>query len=108
MLCRTWITEGKLNRPSNRGGRLVRIPHIAGWWVGHAFKSEMVSDTIWVGVLTILNDQNGIFYLKMPFFTKNLPIFTKKLHFFAKNLPFFTTKKYYFLLKKSLKFLLKK
>ena len=45
-----------------------------------------------VGVLTILNDQNGIFYLKMPFFTKNLPIFTKKLHFFAKNLPFFTTK----------------
>ena len=34
---------------------------IAGWWVGHAFKSEMVSDTIWVGVFTILNDQNGIY-----------------------------------------------
>ena len=60
------------------GGRLVKIVHIAGWWVGHAFKSEMVSDTIWVGVLTILNDLND-FYLKMPFFTKNLPIFTKKL-----------------------------
>ena len=66
-----------------RGGRLVRMLHIARWWVGHAFKSEMVSDTIWVGVLTILNDQNGIFYLKMPFFTKNLPIFTKKLQFFC-------------------------
>ena len=69
--------------PNQGGGRLVRILHIAGWWVGHAFKSEMVSDTIWVGVLTILNDQNGIFYLKMPFFTKNLPIFTKKLQFFC-------------------------
>ena len=43
-----------------------------------------------VGVLTILNDQNGIFYLKIAFFTKNLPIFTKKLDYFAKNLPFFT------------------
>ena len=44
--------------------------------MGHAFKSEMVSDTIWVGVLTVLNDQNGIFYLKISFFPKHLPIFT--------------------------------
>ena len=54
-----------------------------------------------VGVLTILNDQNGIFYLKMAFFTKNLPTFTKKLDFFAKNLPFFTTKNIILLLNKS-------
>ena len=88
--------------------RLVWILHIAGWWVGDAFKSEMVSDTIWVGVLTILNDQNGIFYLKMPFFTKNLPIFTKKLHFFAKNLPFFTTTKLLFFTLKKVKKITKK
>ena len=76
--------------------------------MGHAFKSEMVSDTIWVGVLTILNDQNGIFYLKMPFFTKNLPIFTKKLQFLLKIFHFLQQQKYHFLLKKSLKKLLKK
>ena len=52
-----------------------------------------------VGVLAILNDQNGIFYLKMAFFTKNLPIFTKKLdfllkiyHFLQKKILFFTKK----------------
>ena len=77
---------------STRGGSTCQDTTYSRVGVGHAFKSEMVSDTIWVGVLTILNDQNGIFYLKMAFFTKNLPIFTKKLDFFAKNLPFFTKK----------------
>ena len=90
------------------GGHLVGVLHIAGWWVGHVFKSELVPCTVLGGVLTILKDQNGIFYLKMPFFTKNLPIFTKKLHFFAKNLPFFTTKKILFFTKKQFKILLKK
>ena len=83
------------------GGRLVKIVHIAG--------CVMLSNMKWyqlpfgVGVLTILNDQNGIFYLKMSFFTKNLPIFghvflvtpvepysefVKIIHF-AKKEPFF-------------------
>ena len=36
------------------GGHLVTRLHIAGWWVCYTFKSEMVSDTIWVSVLPIL------------------------------------------------------
>ena len=40
--------------------------------------------TFGVGVLTILNDRNGIFYLKMAFFTKFFKKITKKLDFLLK------------------------
>ena len=60
-----------------------------------------------MGVLTILHDQNGIFYFKMLFCTKNLPIFTKKLHFFCSifykeklYITIFTIKKLQFFTKK--------
>ena len=55
------------------GGRLVRILHIAGWWVGHALNPKVVSYTIWGGCLndfkkkkvvsdTIFLLKNGIFH----------------------------------------------
>ena len=85
------------------GGRLVRILHIAGWWVGHALNPKMVSYTIWGGCLNDFKKKMvhpiPFFYLKMAFFTKNLPIFTKKLdfllkiyHFLQKKILFFTKK----------------
>ena len=50
------------------GGRLVRILHIAGWWVGHGFKPKVVSDTTLGGCLNEKSGkkwyhllQNGIF-----------------------------------------------
>ena len=77
--------------PAGEGGRLVRIPHIAGWWVGHGFKSKVVSDTTLGGCL---NEKSGIIYFKMAFFSKNSPI-TKKWDFLLKI--------YHFLQKKSKK-----